>query len=154
MLTYLCRIIQNLEYLLKENPTTHILVVGLLPRGSWQDPKDMFKLPSAFSTAIRAVNRALDKYAFRNKQTHFIDCSKHFVRDGMVSVHNDSTTIVSTVSLSSIIAGIATVSPQHLQIVSKSFLLDNVVCGLLSPLLRCQQQSAFSAAAPQQSCTS
>ena len=85
MLAYVCRIIQNLQYLLKENPTTQILILGLLPRGSWQDPEDMYKLPSDFSKAINAVNSVLDQYAFQNKRTHFIDCTKHFVQDGMVS---------------------------------------------------------------------
>ncbi|KAL3147860.1 platelet-activating factor acetyltransferase activity protein [Trebouxia sp. C0010 RCD-2024] len=79
------RIIQNVQYLLDENPATHILVMGLLPRGSWENPEDMFKLPSDFSSAIYAVNHALDRYAFGNKHTHFIDCTKHFVQGGKLS---------------------------------------------------------------------
>ena len=80
----LCRVVQNVQYLHEENPTTHILIVGLLPRGSWQDPKDMFKLPSAFSRSISAVNDALERYAFRTKKMHYADCTKPFVQTGNV----------------------------------------------------------------------
>ena len=81
------RVIQNLEYLLEHNPGTHIVVLGLLPRGMWKDPKDMYKLPSAFSRAISAVNEALEHYAFGNQHTHYVDCTKSFVQTGTVSLY-------------------------------------------------------------------
>lgn len=84
----MCRVIKNLQYIHEENPATHILVVGLLPRGFWQDPKDMFKLPSAFSRAITAVNPALEQYAFETAHIHYTDCTKPFVQTGNVSVCN------------------------------------------------------------------
>ena len=84
----MCRVIENLQYIHEENPATHILVVGLLPRGFWQNPKDMFKLPSAFSRAITAVNHALESYAFETEHIHYTDCTKPFVQTGNVSVCN------------------------------------------------------------------
>lgn len=71
----------------EENPGTHVLAVGLLPRGFWQDPKDMFKLPSAFSRAISAVNHALERYALGMEQMHYADCAKPFVHTGNVSLY-------------------------------------------------------------------
>lgn len=86
LLVCMCRVIQNLQYIHQQNPATHILVVGLLPRGFWQDPKDMFKLPNAFSRAISDVNRALRQHAFGNKRMHYADCTKPFMQTGNVSV--------------------------------------------------------------------
>ena len=80
-----CRIVQNLDYLMLNSPTTHIVVLGILPRGYWQDPKDMFKLPSAFSRAISAVNQELEHFAFGHQKMHYIDCTKAFVQTGNVS---------------------------------------------------------------------
>ena len=82
----MCRVIQNLQYIHDQNPATHILAVGLLPRGFWQDLKDMFKLPSQFSRAISAVNHALERYAFETEHMHYADCTEPFVQTGNVSV--------------------------------------------------------------------
>lgn len=81
-----CRIIQNLVYLHGKNPSSHIVVLGLLPRGSWHDPQDMFKLPSDFSRAITAVNKELERFAFSNQRMHFAECTRAFVQSGSVSL--------------------------------------------------------------------
>lgn len=72
------------------NPITHIVVLGILPRGYWQDPKEMFKLPSAFSRAIGAVNQELEHFAFGHQKMHYIDCTKAFVQTGNVSAMSSS----------------------------------------------------------------
>lgn len=81
-----CRVIQNLQYIHEENPVTHVLVLSLLPRGFWHNPKAMFKLPSAFSRAITAVNHALERYAFGTEHMHYADCRRPFVQTGNVSI--------------------------------------------------------------------
>lgn len=70
------------DYLHQQSPTTQVLILAILPRGS--DPGDMFKLPSAYSRAIDAVNDHLERHAFGNKHFHFADCAQPFTVGGKV----------------------------------------------------------------------
>ena len=72
------------DYLHDRNPNTHIVILGILPRGS--DPEDMTRLPSEYSRAIAAVNGRLERYAFGNRQLHFADCGPAFIQTGKVRV--------------------------------------------------------------------
>ncbi|DBA83112.1 TPA: platelet-activating factor acetyltransferase activity protein [Trebouxia sp. C0005] len=74
------RVREVIDFLHQQNPLTHVLILGLLPRGS--DPEDLFKLPSDYSRGIDAVNDQLERYAFGNKQLHFADCALSFTSGG------------------------------------------------------------------------
>jgi len=79
----LCRVREVIDFLHQHNPLTHVLILGLLPRGS--SPGDRFKLPSDYSRGIAAVNDQLERYAFGNKQLHFADCALPFTAGGKVT---------------------------------------------------------------------
>jgi len=78
----LCRVREVIDFLHQQNPSTHVLILGLLPRGS--SPEDRFKLPSDYSRGIDAVNDQLERYAFGNKKLHFADCALPFTAGGKV----------------------------------------------------------------------
>ncbi len=71
-----------IDFLHQHNPSTHVLILGLLPRGSHTE--DLFKLPSDYSRGIDAVNDQLERYAFGNKKLHFANCALPFTVGGKV----------------------------------------------------------------------
>lgn len=83
-----------IDFLHQNNPLTHVLILGLLPRGS--SPEDRFKLPSDYSRGIDAVNDQLERYAFGNKQLHFADCALPFTAGGKVR-HKAATCVFTSV---------------------------------------------------------
>lgn len=79
------RITEVISYLHKQNPTTSILILGILPRGSGEDFETRFNLPSDYSSAIALVNNRLEQLAISNVLFHFADCGPSLTVNGKLS---------------------------------------------------------------------
>ena len=75
---------KNLLFIIKRwhatAPTTRILLVGLLPRGSGQQGQSTFKQPSIYTESIEEVNQHMKEYASQDGRLGFVDCTAFFLR--------------------------------------------------------------------------
>ena len=84
-LAFSCRVAGVIRYLRKHNPTTQLVVWGILPRGNPQ-PSELQAWPSIFTPAIHLINNGLRAYAHsHNRHVHFVDCGDKFISPAGVS---------------------------------------------------------------------
>ena len=85
LLTGSCRVAGVIRYLRKHNPTTQLVVWGILPRGDPEAP-ELQAWPSIFTPAIHLINNDLRAYAHtHNQHVHFVDCGDKFITPAGVS---------------------------------------------------------------------
>lgn len=78
-LAVFCRVAGVIRYLRKHNPTTQLVVWGILPRGN-PLPPELQAWPSVFTPAIHLINNKLRAYAQGHDQhVHFVDCGDMFI---------------------------------------------------------------------------
>ncbi|DBA80381.1 hypothetical protein WJX79_002842 [Trebouxia sp. C0005] len=71
------------EYLSGLRPRSHVLLVGLLPRGDLTLSSDQhLAQPSKFTPAIASINSDLQQLAASRQDMHFVDCGQEFTYEG------------------------------------------------------------------------
>ncbi|KAK9845566.1 hypothetical protein WJX84_006540, partial [Apatococcus fuscideae] len=79
------------DYLLSTAPESHIVLVGLLPRGDHTlDPQEAMRLPSRYSEGTEFVNTALEQFASEQRQISYLDCSEPFLTANGTLIRRDA----------------------------------------------------------------
>jgi hypothetical protein len=80
------RVRQAAEYIAAALPSSRVVVMALLPRGSTSgtalSPVSLndFRWPSSYTPALSAVNRRLKKFVAGSRgRLHFLDCGPRFL---------------------------------------------------------------------------
>lgn len=73
-----------LAHLRRVNPRTHLLVLGIIPRG-WTDAAHVYSWPSMYAPGIAEVNAALDAWSAQDQAATYLDCSAALLPGGKVS---------------------------------------------------------------------
>ena len=74
-----------LAHLRRENPRTHLVVLGIIPRG-WTDAAHVYSWPSMYAAGIGAVNAALDAWSAQDQAATYLDCGAVLLPGGKVSL--------------------------------------------------------------------
>ena len=63
-------------------PTTKVLLVGLLPRGSGSGGSSSLQQPSPYTSALEEINQHMAAYASQDGRVGFVDCTEMFITGG------------------------------------------------------------------------
>ncbi|CAK0785417.1 hypothetical protein CVIRNUC_008626 [Coccomyxa viridis] len=74
------RVTEIIKLLRRAAPDAHIVIQGLLPRGSaWVGPKE-WKWPNRFTKPIEAVNQAFEELTALSPLLHYVNCGLPLIR--------------------------------------------------------------------------
>lgn len=75
------RILQTLQYIHRAAPTTKVVLMGILPRGSGRGPTHL-KQPSMYTDAIQEINLHMAEFASQDGRVFYHDCAEGFLTNG------------------------------------------------------------------------
>ncbi|KAI7835515.1 hypothetical protein COHA_010589 [Chlorella ohadii] len=82
------RVLQTLHTLKDLLPDTHIVLMGVLPRGNG-GPQGLYHWPSAFAQPIHMINAHFRSYAALDGHLHFVDCGDRLIVPGGGAIRSD-----------------------------------------------------------------
>lgn len=83
--TWAYRIQDIVQYLQWNNPTTQLILMGILPRTDGEALNaGVYQWPNKFTEGVAAVNSGLKAYASPQHNVHYLDCTDTLFPDGKV----------------------------------------------------------------------
>ena len=79
---------QTLHALRERLPSTHVVLLGLLPRGNG-GPRGIYHWPSLFTQPFESLNAQFREFTTTDGHLHFLDCSERFFSEDGKSLRAD-----------------------------------------------------------------
>ncbi len=80
-----CRINDTISLLREKMPETHLLMLGILPRGDGTNSSTTYRWPGIYTPAIASVNDWLVQVSEKEEAISYLDCGPMLLYNGQVS---------------------------------------------------------------------
>lgn len=80
----LCRINDTITLLREKLPETHLLMLGILPRGDGTNSSTTYRWPGIYTPAISSVNDWLIEVSEKEEKISYLDCGPMLLYNGQV----------------------------------------------------------------------
>ena len=80
-----CRINDTISLLREKLPETHLLMLGILPRGDGTNSSTTYRWPGIYTPAISSVNDWLIELSEKEELISYLDCGPMLLYNGQAS---------------------------------------------------------------------